>query len=307
MRISYLGNFEPPHSTENHVARSLEALGHEVTRLQEGEVPALEVCERSRGHDLFLWTMTQGLAEKSGTREQRALMLADVGRHMTTVGFHLDRWWGLEREHLVREEPFFRVDRLFTADGGHDERWRELGIRHSWLPPAVYHAEAIDVEPSHRDLDVVFVGAWRDYGHAGWWPYRHELLVRLRARYGRRFTCWPKNEAVRGLELNALLSSAKVVIGDSCLVGAPARYWSDRVPETMGRGGFLVHPEVEGLREAHPHLPTWQLGNWEQLFALVDYHLAFPDEREELRREQARHTRELHTYRERLKTLLERL
>jgi hypothetical protein len=37
-----------------------------------------------------------------------------------------------------------------------------------------------------------------------------------------------------------------VVLGDS----APSpKYWSDRVPCTLGRGGLLAHPDTEGFEE----------------------------------------------------------
>lgn len=47
-------------------------------------------------------------------------------------------------------------------------------------------------------------------------------------------------------------------------------YWSDRCPETLGRGGFLIHPFVEGIKEAFPAMPVWNLGNWENLRVLID-------------------------------------
>lgn len=302
MRIAYLGNFEPPHSTENHVARSLESMGHEVDRMQEGVLRALDAPAMARDSDLFLWTQTQSLAEQGGSLDDRREMLRRMP--VPTAGFHLDRWWGLGREHLVREEPFFRVDRLFTADGGHDEQWEDLGVSHYWLPPGVVHDECVDAEPSHKELDVIFVGAWRDYGHPEWWPTRREMLEQLRRRYGRRFTCWPQGPAIRGLELNRLLASAKVVVGDSCLAGSAERYWSDRVPETTGRGGFLIHPEVKGLSGQHPSVATWELGDLDQLYALIDYYLAFPRERERARAHQAHETRTRHTYMDRMQRLL---
>ena len=40
MRIVYLGNFGPPHSSENDYAKSFEALGHEEL-VGDGEADAL--------------------------------------------------------------------------------------------------------------------------------------------------------------------------------------------------------------------------------------------------------------------------
>lgn len=306
MRVAYLGNFGPSYSTETHVALELEALGHAVTRLQEGDVPTPDIVGLARGHDLFLWTMTQGLAERGGSLAERGRLVADLREWgVPSAGFHLDRWWGLAREPLIFREPFFRVDHLFTADGGHDAAWAAEGIRHHWSPPAVYHAEAVDTASNGWRGDIIFVGSWRDYGHAEWWPYRRELLDRLRERYGSVFECFPTSEAIRGLALNALYRSARIVVGDSCLVGSVSRYHSDRIPETLGRGGFIIHPRVDGLEELYPDLPTWELGDWNAMFNLIDRYRANPVEREELRRRNAAHTREHHTYLNRMRRVIQ--
>ena len=49
-----------------------------------------------------------------------------------------------------------------------------------------------------------------------------------------------------GPDLGRLYASAEAVLGDSA---DAARYWSDRVVCTLGRGGLLAHPRVEGMTE----------------------------------------------------------
>ncbi len=56
---------------------------------------------------------------------------------------------------------------------------------------------------------------------------------------------------VRGHDLNNCYASCKVVVGDCFGAGTP-NYWSDRVPETCGRYGLLIHPAVDGLKT-----PMW--------------------------------------------------
>jgi hypothetical protein len=311
VRVAYLGNFAAaPWTTENHVALSLESLGHEVVRIQEGDTRAVDVPDRAESCTLFLWTQTYGLAVTGGTIGERFAMLERLRTlGLPTVGFHLDRWWGLDREDQLREEPFFRVDYLFTADGGHDAEWEAAGVNHHWSPPAVYHGEATNGKLRAMFMcDVAFVGSWRHYGHAEHWPYRRELVERLRGWYGRRFHCWPRNKAIRGEMLNDLYASAKIVVGDSCITGSSRAYVSDRVPETTGRGGFLLHPHVDGvfpdLWEDGVHLRTWPMGDWDALHELIEHYLAYSDERERIRTAGARHTRENHTYRHRLEYVL---
>jgi hypothetical protein len=311
LRVAYLGNFVPGHSTENHVAGSLEALGHQVTRIQEGSVAAASVAEAVAlvRAELFMWTQTLSLAEAGGSITERAGMLEAIrSTGIPSLGFHLDRWWGLDREHRIHEEPFFRVDLLATADGGHDAAWREAGVNHVWSPPGVYHAEAIDGQPrSIFRSDVAFVGSWDGYGHPEWEPDRMAMLAHLRARYGDRFKMWPPrgSHAIRGADLNSLYASVKVTVGDSCLAGNPARYWSDRVPETTGRGGFIVHPHVEGLSVYHPNVETFPLGDHAHMVELVDSYLADAERREAARQVAAAETRQGNTYRDRLPVLLE--
>lgn len=227
-----------------------------------------------------------------------------------SAGFHLDRWWGLGRQDQVFREPFFRYDYLFTADGGHDPMWEELGINHHWLPPGIYHAEAINGIAHGRYLsDIAFVGSWRSYGHPEWESHRMEMLRVLRQKFGSRFRCWPQHGGIRGKELASLYASTKIVIGDSCL--APnvydqpiERYWSDRIPETTGRGGFLIHPEVAGLSEIHPSVVTYPLGNNEALVELISRYLSDADQRVQLRNLQAEETRSTNTYRDRIVQML---
>lgn len=311
MRFAVLGNYLHSFCTEAHLALSIESLGHTVLRLQEGTVRASDVPAQVEqfGADVFMWIQTYDLAEKGGTREDRFLMLQSIRAHgVPSVSYHLDRWWGLSRQDQVLTEPFFRTDLVITADGGHDDEWSAQGINHVWFPPAVYHTEAIDGTPTARyAAPIIFVGSWRGYGHEEWWPYRQELLSRVRGWYGRRFVCWPRNGAIRGMELNNLYASAAIVIGDSCLAGNVARYWSDRIPETLGRGGFLLHPHVEGLDDHFrdgAHLKTWELGDWTTLRDLLAFHLAHPEERERIRQRGANHVRESHTYRVRIQQLI---
>lgn len=308
VRCAYLGNFGVPYSTESHVALSLEMLGHEVVRIQEGDVRATDVPDHARGCDLMLWTQTYGLAVTGGTLEDRRAMLAGMSG-VPIVGFHLDLWHGLDRARQVTErEPFFAVDVLYTADGGHDAEWAAAGVNHRWSPPGVYGGECYLAEPDPRyRSDVAFVGSWRGYGHAEHWPAREAMLRAVRRQYGRRFAMHPRGLAVRGAELNRLFASVKVVVGDSCLAGRIPRYWSDRIPETLGRGGFLIHPYLEGIEDHYAdgeHLRLYPAGDHAELLRLVDYYLTHDEDREAIRWTGHQHVREHHTYAHRMERIL---
>lgn len=311
LRVGYVGNFKPVHSTENHVRQALEVLGHQVVPYQEDALASWQALERvgAGDLDLLLWTRTWHLP----ALPQLAVLghLEDLG--VPTVAYHLDRWWGLDREHQVADEPMFRCRLVVTADGGHEARWVEAGVDHLWMPPAVLGLEAqLGTRRDRMVSDVAFVGSWAGY-HAEW-PHRRDLIGYLGRRYGRRFKVWPRGgKAVRGQDLRDLYASIRVAVGDSCMVpdedGTPSRfYWSDRVPETLGRGALLLHPWTEGLDDAFDGLlPTWRLGRWTELRELIDRWVDDDRGRQERAMELRQLVLERHTYEVRMRDLIDDL
>jgi spore maturation protein CgeB len=79
-----------------------------------------------------------------------------------------------------------------------------------------------------------------------------------------------------------LYNSAKIVIGDS--VYSP-QYWSNRIYETLGRGGFLIHPNVPGIeKEYEPwkEFIPYDYNDFTSLKEKIDYFLTKPKEREKI-------------------------
>lgn len=309
IRAAFLGNFSVPYSSESHEAASFEALGHEVLRLQEGEVPACDVAAHVEAFeaDLFFHVQTRGLAITGGTDEERAIMLSSIyALGIPSAGYHLDLFFGLDRAEYVRTDPYFKMDFFFSTDGAHDDEWAAAGVNHHWLPPAVYHAEAYDGTPRDEyQSDIAFVGSWKAYAHQEHWQVRKKMLDVMRRKYGRRFKCWPQGAAVRGTDLTDLYASVKITIGDSCLAGQVKNYWSDRVPEAIGRGGFLIHPYVLGILNIHPDLVTFTPSNWDEMVDRVDFYLNNDSAREHLRKSNATWARTRHTYKNRIQTILD--
>lgn len=300
-KICYLGNFVPLESTETHIAATLEAMGHTVYRMQEHGCDWSAVSIVAERSDLFLWTTTQGQRAPDAFRTLRHL--ADCG--IPSVSYHLDLFWGLEREAKVLEEPFFRTDWLFTADGGHDADWKREDINHVWLPPAIYAPNAVIGEPiADHQWPIVFVGSY-PYPHPIHAPARRELIQILEQRYRRQFRVY--RSGVRGQKLADLIAGTTIVVGDSCLAGQIPRYWSDRIPETIGRGGFLIHPYVPGLEECYSdgeHMRWYTAGAWGELWALVDHYLAHPAEAKAIGRAGREHVLAHHTYAHRMEQML---
>lgn len=314
MKIGYIGNFDPDHSTENHVRQALELLGHELTLLQENRPETW--TQAPPPVDLMLWTRTGwdwrstcGWSTAEAFAHQHALLEQCRIASIPTVAYHLDRWWGLHRQVEVAAEPFFRCDLVITADGGHDKQWADAGVNHRWLPPGVSELECV---PAAADpnvaSDVAFVGSWQPGYHAEW-QHRPQLVQWLRnTQPGVRF--WPPagEPAVRGEALRHLYASVKILVGDSCLVGGATHYWSDRIPETLGRGGFLLHPWVEGLDEHFVdglHLVTWPLGDFDRLQWLITHYLEHDDVRQAIADSGRQHVLDHHTYTVRMRQMIE--
>lgn len=310
MRIAYVGNFELDYSTETHVARDAEALGHVVDRIQEPRAAdgqwVADLYDRAGDADLLLYSKTYGLPD--GVVQVFRWLEA---RGVRTASYHLDLYAGLRRQTEIGVDPFWRTGTVFTADG--DPRTtdllRERSISHRWMPAAVVSDEAVPGCPRVEfDHDIVFVGSANYHPE---WPWRAELIRSLSKRYSLRFHLYgPGVRIVRGLDLNDLYASAKIVVGDTLALPGHTNYWSDRYYETVGRGGFLIAPRVAGI-EAHftdgEHLVLYEPGDFDQVARLVDKYLDDEDARREIAVAGQAHVRAHHTYRHRVAAMLDAL
>lgn len=299
MKVTFVGNHSVSFSTESHLSWTLEYLGHEVQRLQENRCYADDVVSIANQSDLFIWVRTHGW-EISGDVNS---MLDRI--NVPTVGFHLDRYWGLDkldrRESLIGEHTWWHVDYMFTADGGNQDGFKKRGVNHYWLPPAVVEKECYPGTPREEyKVDVAFVGS---KGYHPEYTQRGELIDWLENTYGERFKRFAGDTSgtVRENDLNDLYASAKVVVGDSCFAGADY-YYSDRVPETLGRHGFLLHPKTKGLDIEG--LQTYEAGNYKQLKSQIDYFLEHDQERRDIIQRTSIDVKTRHTYTQRVKQML---
>ena len=307
MRVAYLGNWRPPYSTENDYARAWRAHGHTVEQFQEGEtasVLSLTHAAHDGEFDLIVWTRTPSLSKLTGAKNELRL-LNDAT--CPVIGVHLDRWWGLERQRDIFTEPYFRVDLLLTADGDHDTEWEQAKVRHRWLAPGVSHRWCGPGVPDEAwACDVAFVGTTRGYHRE--WGHRTRLIARLEERFKDRVRFWPRRgePGIRGFDLNDLYWSAKVVVGDSCLVpngrNEPVRkYCSDRIPESLGRGAILVHPYVAGITDQLFEHRHWELGDWRGMDRSIEAALELRDgDRVDERHYRIEQIKARHTYEHRV-------
>lgn len=302
LRIAFLGNFAVDYSSENHHAKSLEALGHQVIRLQEGSDYAEDILLRAQERDLFIWVHTHGWSTPSNGLSMKQVLLALKNNNIPTLTYHLDLWFGLNRQRDLETDDFYKhIQHFFTVDKKMADWFNEnTEVKGHYLQAGVYHDECSLELSINQYRDVVFVGS-KNYHHE--WQYRPQLIDWLRSKYGDNFLHVGGDGdtgTIRGWGLNRVYNSTKVVVGDSlCLGFNYPYYWSDRVYETLGRGGFLIHPYIQGMGdhfEDGKHLKFYDYNNFEQLEHLINYYLEHDDEREAIRRAGHEHVKENHTY-----------
>lgn len=309
--VTYVGNFQPEFSTENDVRKAFNHLGWEVLAVQENQAKPRALRELALSSDLLLWTSTWDDAQPLDVTVETLWQCARAG--VQTAALHLDTFWPTKRGgRNWMANPMWQCKYVFTADGDHAEQWRSVGVNHYWLPPGVRHDVVGSGEPQeHYACDVAFVGSDGNGYHEDVWPYRKELLTALREMCARRGWVFrnpggsdPKID--RGHRLNDFYASAKVVVGDSlCTRHDKSKYWSDRVPETLGRGGFLVMPNVLELKRQFPHVPTYDWGDFDQLEEIITQWIAAPEARAQVIEEQIESVSVRDTYVSRVLTVLE--
>ena len=309
MKITYVGNFSLDFTTETHIYKTLESMGHQVLRIQETpETSPGWVNNVPADTDLFLYTRTWG----------NMVSLDDLRilkeRGIPTASYHLDLYVGLARSSGIETDPFWRTEYVFSADGDPESQkfFESKGVNHFYLPPAVYDKECYIAEKNFDQSlqgDVIFVGGGAEYGHPEW-PYRHELVKHLEATYGPRYRKYGHPQlSVRGKELNQLYANAKVAVGDSVNIGFHHKnYTSDRLFESIGRGAFTIYPSIEGITEMFPEefrVIFYKFGDFEDLDSKINYFLSHEKEREYIRIKLHEFVKSSQTYVQRLQELLD--
>ena len=299
-KIAILGNFVPPHSTENDWAWSFEFLGHEVIKFQENEDRTDEILATCKALEvsLFLFVHTHSWSTP-GKISLDEMIKGLRASKIPTVSPHLDLYFGLNdgdgRDSKVGKHPFWHTDLCLTADGSSQEKFAARGVNHSWLRPGVVARECYPgTFRKELETELAFVGAENYHNE---WQWRGQMIRDLRSVYGDRFKVL---NGFRGQRLNDLYASTKILIGDCCFAGKP-RYYSDRWPESCGRGGFLLAPQIEGCC-----IPTatFTPQDIHDLMSKIDYYLAHEEERELIRRAAHLHVKEHDTYTHRAKDIL---
>ena len=275
MKIAFIGKFQRLHD-EEYIARSFEMIGCEVKRISQHIAwnDMVQVIDAFQP-DILLFCKWEK------PKEMIPFIQKWQRNGMKTVCWLFDLYFDYAREYQVRNKSFFRADFVFTTDGGHNHRFASMGINHFCIRQGIFKDECKLLPFQDIKHKVVFIGS-----ESPVYPERTALVKELGAEwFGRKDT-----NHIRGLELNELYASTGIVIGDS--FPSPF-YWSNRVVETLGRGGFLIHKEVDGLKKEYPDIVTYTYA--EDLKQKIDYYLSHEDERREIVKKNFELVRERYT------------
>lgn len=325
MKIAFLGNFNVDYTSESHYIKTLRKLGHEVYPLQEGVDQIETILDRASKMEMFLWVHTHGWHTK-GMAEGLEILKE---RGIPTVGYHLDLWKGLKREIDLESDPYWKIEYFFSVDNLMVDylNSRDDLPKAFYLPAGVFEDECyIGTKNTRYMHDVIFVGSKAYHPE---WPYRPQLIEWLEKTYGSRFALYGRDGKgiIRGEQLNDLYASAKVVVGDTlCKNFDYPFYLSDRIFETTGRGGFIIHPYIHGISDlfalpeyqfnakgkqldtfdtSKAEIITYPFNEFEYLKYLIDYYIKNDEERESIRLRGFQKTKLNHTYTNRLNYLVQ--
>lgn len=300
LRIGFIGNFQVPFTTENDRKWSFEKLGHEVVTFQENQTT---IQDLANAHvDIFIYSHTHGW--EIARLKEFFLMCKNLGT--PTVSVHLDRWAWLARESDIGKEATWFTEYQFMADFSPEaqELYKKFGLNAHYLKPGVVERDCYIAEPDPVRFphEIIFVGS---KGYHPEYSFRPQLIEFLEKTYGDRFGHYggdSKYGTIRGHDLNVLYSTAKIAVGDSCFGGRP-NYVSDRYYETRGRGGFLMHPYVEGVD--YYGIEIYKNSDLSDLKKRIDHFLQEPESIKQNKELGFEHVKKNETYTNRAQEMLD--
>lgn len=267
---------------EGAIAHALEALGHRVERLREHKVRLANRLECDfvlvhHCHDIeslrsvkvpkVFWCFDLIDAKDSAVRVRSAQRIAWM-RDLTSV---CDLGFLTDGDHVDQD----KTGKLHWLPQGADERLMGLSIPHTPGP------------------ELLFLGMSRNG------TVRASFVEEMRAQYGERFRHIQRGvyqedflEAVRGVAINVAPDGP---VSD--------RYFSNRLVNCLGAGGFMLHPYSKAAYEMFQGGCVFYGARWE-LHYLIDKYMKEPTARARIAAEGLDIVRDKHLYRHRVAELV---
>jgi len=276
VKIVYIDKFDHFFSSGNYIAAAFNVLEVDVIKISLTTPP-------DKIKKIIITNQPDFVLCGKGADYFGSLLPWLQQQNILIVHWSFDRLFYLDRvQTIIRKRKLYLSDLVCTTDGGCDNQWKtQFGVDHITLRQGIHAPDRVWVDPISVDFDIIFVGSVYN-------EYRKKLVDFLQDTYGKRFRVFGASEKpqdqIRGLKLNQLLRSVKVVVGDS-LPGN--HYWSNRLYEQRGRGGFLLHPATVGMDQEFvigEELVVFHRHDMDALKVTIDYYVEHDDEREKIRR-----------------------
>jgi len=289
MKILYLGNFNNKNSdkTEEHIKYAFERLGHEVIPFHENSLKKFEDLKKltSIKADMFLYHKAG-----FGKNINRDDLLWIIFHMMPKkVMWYLDKIYG-EREGIVSELIDY-TDHVFVTD----DTWRR---RHKYnnvhcLRQGIGNEDmSLGKKRKEYECDIAFTGSI--YGE------RENWAMGLKKIYGDKIKFFHN---VFNRDLNDLCASAKIIIAPEYPLDE--FYWSSRFYLTLGSGGFLVHPDLYGLKDEFQegkHFVGYK--GFKEMIITINYFLENEEQRKAIQKEGRKQCLKVATYKDRIEQML---
>ena len=287
MKIIYFANFDNTNSdnTEQHIKYALEQLGHSVVLVNENKFTDGEILN-IKDPDIFLFHKA-GVGRTIDT-EHFVKLLTYIT--CAKVCWYFDAIDPI-RENYIEDIAGY-IDLCFLTD----DTWRR---RHKYdqfhfLPQGIGNEDTtLGTFRKEYECDVCFAGGLYS-------EERVEFAQILKQIYGDKFKIVNN---VFNRDLYDLCASAKIMVAPPYPMND--FYWSSRFYMTLGSGGFLVHPDLYGLRDEFTegkHFAGYGKG---ELVDTIDYYLKHEEERKVIQAQGRKRCLKIATYKDRIKTMLE--
>lgn len=296
MRILYVANFDTDASTAERTEEYIFSALSQYVNVEKLELVNLLEDELVRTSPRYDWMLFSTTAAYMLDPEFLARLKCK------SVIWTYDWMWMEERWfHFI---PFAQKCTLaITTDDMVD--WGFYGLNHRCLRQGVDEKAHYPGKPDPGFAsNVAFTGSvytWR----------RKHIICDLKKAFGDKFRVWQTGkwrnnqtpERARKV-FRTICASAKVLVGDK-LFDDVKEYWSYRVYQTLGCGGFLIQEYVPGMEK--------EFANGEHLVLVPDsrhlvdtcrYYLDKPAERGDIAKRGYRWVHEEHSYKKRAEKLI---
>tara|TARA_R100001015_G_C4633618_1_gene198862 strand:- start:4378 stop:5343 length:966 start_codon:yes stop_codon:yes gene_type:complete len=312
MKIAFIAKFSKIYDEEGK-ALSLERLGHTVYRFNETTFNQDPLTNNINS----LLSLTPDVVIFTKLRVPNAGDVIKILKenNILTVSWFPDYCFKWNQGLLQNNEscPISNADLLLIPDGINEDLFNKLNIEKHCVRQDIYDEFCYRGTPiDNLNKDILFVGTTE---HAIY-EHRRPLINFLKNTYGDKFLHLggSNSDEVRNRDLNDIIASVKVVIGDSLY---NPYYWSNRIYETIGRGGFMLHSYTEGIDEEYKvgeHFDTYHTygeNKWgrnidfDDLKSKIDFYLKNDEKRLSIINKGMEYTKQHHTLLNRSKQVID--